>query len=54
MTLAYDLRPRATLLVGSSKYALELQTSIRYKSTRQVLCWDCIGWSPMESITQAK
>jgi hypothetical protein len=37
MTLAEDMRPEATLLIGLSKYALQRQTRIRYELTHQIL-----------------
>jgi len=54
MTLAEDMRPEATLLIGLSEYALQRQSRIRYELTRYVLCWHSIGWSSIKSMTQAK
>jgi hypothetical protein len=54
MTLAKDMRPEATLLIGLSKYTLQCQTRILYDVTCQVLGWHCIGWSTIKSMTQAK
>jgi len=54
MTLAEDKRPEATLLIGLSQNALQRQSHIRYKLTRQIICWHSISWSLIKPMTQAK
>ena len=54
MTLAEHKRPGATLPVGLCWYALQCQTRIQYKLTRQVLRWHSIGWLPIKSMMQSK
>ena len=53
MTLADDMRPEATLLIGLSQYALQRQSRILYELTRRNLRWHSISWSPIKSMTQA-
>jgi hypothetical protein len=52
MMMASDMRPKATLLIGLSQYALQHQTCIQYELKCQVLHLHCIGWSPIESMMQ--
>jgi len=54
MMSADDMRLEETMLIGLSKYALQRQTRILNKVTRQDLHWHSIGWSPIKTMTQAK
>jgi hypothetical protein len=54
MTLADDMRPEATLIIGLSTCPLQHQTCILYELTGQDLRWHSIGWSPIKSVVQAR
>jgi hypothetical protein len=54
MTLAEDMRPETTLLIGLSQHALQRRTRIIYELKSQILHWHSIGWSLIKSMKQAK
>jgi hypothetical protein len=53
MTLAADMRPEATLLIGFSQSALQRPTRILYELTHQNLHWHSICWSLVKSMMHA-